>query len=149
MSVQVLVACFDAEKRASLADILIQCGLDPFVATDLDGVRSILAQTHIHVVFCEVDLFPGGFREVLRLARTEPATSVVVCSLLGDLDEYLGAMQLGAFDFIAPPYRRAEVESIVNSVRRDCLPKETRGTLLYFQAGAFPLTKSQPKAGRV
>jgi two-component system response regulator PilR (NtrC family) len=118
-------------------EILAQCGLEPVIAADTSEVRAVFAQRPVHLAFCEEGLPEGGFREVLRLAKTTGSgVAIVVCSLLGELDQYLEAMQLGAFDFIAPPYRRDEVESIVKSVRRNYASKPMGGTRPYFQANA-------------
>jgi DNA-binding NtrC family response regulator len=134
---QVLVACSNSQRRSALVDILAQFGLQPIVAADMNEVRTICAQQPLHLVFCEDGLPEGGFRELLRLAKASGSeVAVVVCSLLGELDQYLEAMQLGAFDFIAPPYRRGEVEFIVDSVRKNYLLKRMGGTHPYIQAGA-------------
>lgn len=134
---QVLVACSDPGRRSVLVDILSQLGLEPVIAADMNGVRTLFAQRPLHLVLCEDGLPQGGFRELLRLAKaTGSEVAVVVCSLLGELDQYLEAMQLGAFDFIAPPYRRGEVEFIVNSVRKNYLLKRMGGTHPCIQAGA-------------
>lgn len=125
---RVLVACSDLERRAALNAILAECGLEPATAAHMEELRTVLARGPVHVVFCEDCLPNGGFREVLRLTKATGAKAmVVVCSLLGELDEYLDAMELGAFDFIAPPYRRTEVESIVNSVQQNFAPERMRG----------------------
>jgi DNA-binding NtrC family response regulator len=134
---QVLVVCSDPGRRSALVDLLAQFGLEPVVAADMNEVRAVFAQRPPHLVFCEEGLPEGGFREVLCLAKaTGSEVAVVVCSLLGELDQYLEAMQLGAFDFIAPPYRRGEVEFIVNSVRQNYLLKRVGGIRPYMQAGA-------------
>jgi DNA-binding NtrC family response regulator len=131
---QVLVACSDPDRRSALVDILAQLGLEPVIATDMGEVRTIFAERPLHLLFCEDGLPQGGFRELLRLAKaTGSQFAVVVCSLLGELDQYLEAMQLGAFDFIAPPYRRGEVEFIVDSVRKNYLLKRMGGTHPYVQ----------------
>lgn len=133
----VLVANSDTGKRTALVDILAQCGLESMTVTNVDEVRTALSQQAVHLVFCEDALPEGGFREVLRLAQaTGSGVPLVVSSLLGELEEYLEAMQLGAFDFIAPPYRPSEVESIVNSVRQNYSSKRMGGTHFNIQAGA-------------
>jgi DNA-binding NtrC family response regulator len=133
---QVLVACSDVERRTALVGVLTQCGLEPLTAENVSEVRAVLTQRPVHVVFCEDELPYGGFREVLRLMKaTGSEVPLVVSSLLGELDQYLEAMQLGAFDFIAPPYSRTEVESIVNSVRQNYLSKQVGGTQLGVQTG--------------
>jgi len=136
---QVLVACADIERRASLVDVLSQCDVTPSTAASVSEVRTALRQRSVHLVFCEDGLPQGGFREVLGLTKaTGAGVPLVVSSPLGDLNEYMEAMQLGAFDFIAPPYRRVEVESIVNSVREIHLSKRMGGTRRNIQAGAVP-----------
>ncbi len=133
----ILVANSDAGKRSALVHILAQCGLESTTVTSVDEVGAALAQQDVHLVFCEDVLPEGGFREVLRLAQaTGSAVPLVVSSLLGEMEEYLEAMQLGAFDFIAPPYRHSELESIVNSARQHYLSKCMGGTHCNFQAGA-------------
>jgi DNA-binding NtrC family response regulator len=73
----------------------------------MNEARMICAQQPLHLVFCEGGLPGGVFREVLRNPKsTGSGVPLVVCSLLGELDEYLEAMQLGRFDLIAHPYRR-------------------------------------------
>lgn len=134
---QVLVACSHVQKRSALVAILVECGLKATTAANFREVRAVLTQNQVHLVFCEDDLPGGGFRGVLRLTKAiGSGAPVVVCSLLSDLDEYLEAMGLGAFDFIAPPYRGAEVESIVNSVRQTYLSRAMGGNRLHTPAGA-------------
>ena len=67
------------------------------------------------MVFCEGRLRDGSFRDLLRAAEVaEARLPVVVASRLAETDEYLEAMRLGAFDFVARPYLQSEVESIVH-----------------------------------
>jgi two-component system, response regulator, stage 0 sporulation protein F len=137
---QVLVACSNPGRSIALVDILTQLGLEPVIAGDINEVRTIVARPPLHLVFCEEELPEGGFRGVLRLIKaTGSEVAVVVFSLLGELDQYLEAMQQGAFDFIAPPYRRGEVELIVNSVRKNYLLKRMGGTHSYIQAATVCL----------
>jgi DNA-binding NtrC family response regulator len=138
--IQALVACSDAKKQAALLNLLVQSGLDPMVASNVDEVRAVLEQRPVHVVFCEDNLPEGGFREVLRLTKaTGLGTQVVVASLLGELEEYLAAMQLGAFDFIAPPYRGADVIAIVDSVGQQFVTQVNGDqTMYYVYAGEAP-----------
>jgi DNA-binding NtrC family response regulator len=135
---QVVVASSVREQRNSLAKIIGQLGLQPITAEDVSAVRAILARQSVHLLFCQDDLPGGGFRETLRLARRNGSGAIlVVCSLLGEVDQYLNAMDLGAFDFIAPPYRSSEVETIVDRVRKD----RTEGTRSHIQAGGMSQEK--------
>ena len=114
--IQVLVVGSDVANRTALVDILEECGLEPVIASNVEETGNILARRPAHVVFCEDILPDGSFREILRLVKTtQPEIQVVVSSKLGDVEEYIEAMNLGAFDFIAPPYRGNDVVSVVDS----------------------------------
>lgn len=114
--IQVVVASSNAGTKEPLAKILGEFGLASLVASNVSEFRNILLQRTVHVVFCDESLPGGGFREVLGLVKTtKPQVQVVVSSQLGELKEYLEAMNLGAFDFIAPPYRVADILSIIDS----------------------------------
>jgi DNA-binding NtrC family response regulator len=113
--IQVLVVGADVGKRTALVDILEECGLEPMIASNVKETRQILARRLMHVVFCEDSLPDGGFREILCLVKANrPEIQVVLSSMLGDVDEYIEAMNLGAFNFIAPPYRSTEIVSVVD-----------------------------------
>jgi two-component system response regulator (stage 0 sporulation protein F) len=126
----VLVACKDYESRCALASILADFALDLVFASSVDQARAILLGQPIRLVLCEDTLPDGSFRDVLHtLKLAGSGTPLVVCSLLGEIDEYLEAMESGAFDFIAPPFRPTELESIVNSALNEYSPERKKRPL--------------------
>ena len=134
--IQVLVVGSDVGNRTALVEILEECGLEPVTASNVEEAGNILARRPTHVVFCEDTLSDGGFREILRLVKaTRPESQVVVASKLGDVDEYIEAMNLGAFDFIAPPYRDADVISVIDSACDRYRLKRKDESFLYIQTG--------------
>ncbi len=76
----------------------------------------MLADQRIDLIFCATQLNDGSFREVLRAMEFDQSRlPVVVFSRVGEPEEYLEAMRLGAFDFIAPPYRCSDLDWIVSN----------------------------------
>ena len=137
--IQVLVVGSDVENRTALVDILEECGLEPVIASNVEETGNILARRPAHVVFCEDNLSDGSFREILRLVKTtRPEIQVVVSSKLGDVEEYIEAMNLGAFDFIAPPYRDTDVVSVVDSACDRYRLKRKDESFLYIRTGELP-----------
>jgi len=109
----VLLACSDAESRNALRTFLVSPGVAIQEAKDVIEAEVHLSSA-VSLVLCEDCLPKGGYRELLRkiqLARLE--VPLVVSSATGGTEQYLEAMQLGADDYIIPPYRRELVESIV------------------------------------
>jgi DNA-binding NtrC family response regulator len=132
---KVVVICPDSLERRTLLDLLVQCGVELIVSPTVAEADSELRREACDLIFCEHKLPDGNFRDVLRsLELNGFALPVVVCSRSGEIAEYLEAMQFGAFDFIAAPYRRSELEWIVrNAIRRlstnKKLPLATPGVL--------------------
>lgn len=119
-SADILVACFDPAERKALLGLLRGQGCEPALFATVGEVRRMVAQQRAALIICEAQLEDGSFRDVLEtVARAGAKTPVVVVSRTGDTAEYLEAMQSGAFDFLAYPFRPAEVEWIVsNALRR-------------------------------
>jgi len=92
-----------------------QCGLKPEIATSTRDAVSLLGSEAVCVAFCQDDLPGDGFKAVLKVAK-RVAVPVVVSSRLADPQRYLEAMELGAFDFICPPYYNAEVRALASAV---------------------------------
>lgn len=112
---QILVACSDPESRQALLGVLVQCGLEPVFFSTVREARAFLSRQRVPLVVCAANLIDGTFRDILHLAEeSEVKFPVVVASRRDDTDEYLEAMQLGAYDFIACPFRQSEVEWIVS-----------------------------------
>ncbi len=111
---RVLVALRDPEARNAFSRVMPTPAIEPVFASSVGETRRILQRESIALVICEDQLGDGSFREVLRDAAMQRGpVPVVVASHMDDQAEYLEAMGLGAFDFIAAPYRRAEVRWII------------------------------------
>ena len=130
-SIQVLVTGRDAGKRTALLNMLEEYGLEPIIASSVEETRQILERRPMQVVFCEDRLPDGGFREILCLIKANrPEVQVVVSSMLEDVHEHIEAMNLGAFDFIASPYRSSEIISVVDGAyKRYRLKRKDEGAL--------------------
>jgi CheY-like chemotaxis protein len=134
MNLEVLVASSDADNRSVLVDILGRSGAKSLIAGNVDEVQRILAELSIDLVFCDDVLPGGGFQYVLLLAKTiGGGVPLVLSSLLGDLGRYLEAIELGVFDFIAPPFGAADVNSIIARIGQNSLSsRPAEGTRLPF-----------------
>jgi DNA-binding NtrC family response regulator len=113
---QAIVACADPEIQQLLVRVLDEFGLQPVVSTTLDEAKTLLTHEEAAMAFSQTRFRKGTFREVLRAADgQESRVPVIVCSEFYDRDLYIEAMSLGAFDYLAFPYRREEVEWVVNN----------------------------------
>ena len=82
----------------------------------LDDAKSLLKREETVMAFVQPKFSNGSVQEVLRAADgPRSRVPVIVCSGFYDRDLYIQAMSLGAFDCLAFPYRREEVEWVVNN----------------------------------
>ncbi|MGH9398078.1 MAG: response regulator [Terriglobia bacterium] len=116
---QALVAVPDASVRNALANALETKGVEALFASTLGEARTILKREAVAVVFCQNRLEDGGFEDVLpENARLTPKIPIVVCSPSDDSGVYMDVMSRGAFDFIAFPYSRHEIEWVLSCALR-------------------------------
>ena len=113
---RVLLAFPDTQSSKELKTALVQIGLDPITTSSAEEALEQVKADEPAVVFCSSELPGSSFREFFRALRmVNRDVPVVVASRLGDWDEYLEAMGLGAFDCIAPPFERRSVEWVARN----------------------------------
>lgn len=114
--IQAIIACGDPEIQQLLISVLSEFGLRPELSRTLDDAEALLVQEETAMVFSQPRFKEGSFREVLRAADGPGSrVPVIVCSEFYDKDLYIEAMALGAFDYLAFPYRREEVAWVVKN----------------------------------
>jgi DNA-binding NtrC family response regulator len=123
-----LLAMSDPASVEALCDALAGTGLDLEFCSTLSDLRATLGREKASVVFCQARLPDGTFRDLFKLSN--PGSSeipVVICTDFFDKTTYLEAMSLGAYDYMAFPYRRPEVEWIMGNVLRKVpVPRQHR-----------------------
>ena len=114
----ILVVSCDVDHRRALEDILGTQGWGTVSAADITECRHALVENRVWLIFCEQELPDGKYDDVLTIVDTlNENVPVVVTSRLADWDEYLKALDRGAFDLIASPCEPAEVIRLIEQAR--------------------------------
>ncbi len=115
----VLLATVDSQIRQTMGELLEGYTINTIWATGIEEVRSALGQQDIMACFCGFWLVDGTYRDVVRhLKRTcAEIPMVIVCApeCPQEYRDYLAALNIRAFDFICHPYRRIDLERILDS----------------------------------
>jgi len=111
-----LVISAAEENRAALSAVLAPAGIVLTQCSSIAEARQHIRGDAFNVVFCD-DCLPDGdlavvVHEVDRLRNPIP---VIAMSRTGEWDEFLEALRIGAFDYLALPPRRDEVERVLAS----------------------------------
>ena len=119
-SIPILVVSSESKNRFALMEILDREGWKTICTCTARECKAVFQNHNIHVVFCERGLSDGTYRDVLAMTRSQGrSVCLVVTSRLADWDEYLEALNDGAFDLIASPSQTADVVRVLNQAHRE------------------------------
>ncbi len=87
--------------------------MEPICCSGIQEALSLLPQTAPFLIFCEDRVPDGTYKDLLREIGKSTRARLVVISPNAELDDnYNEAIALGAFDMIASPSRRSDVQWI-------------------------------------
>lgn len=119
MESQILVAHANPQALRPLLQILADCKCVLLTAHTVTEAQHLLGSQVVRAAFCESHLPEGGCAELLRWCKHAGITTPLIASpSTANESEYIELMAKGAFDYIVPPYRRADVELLLR--RREC-----------------------------
>lgn len=107
----VLIVCGDSGCSGAVAAVVRKRGLDAICCPNLTEARLLLSGRRFSLVLSSDVLPDGEIQSIIRLAGTTP---VIVFSRRAEWDDYLDALNLGAFDCIACPPNSAAAERIID-----------------------------------
>jgi DNA-binding NtrC family response regulator len=111
---RVLVVDDDADMSAMLARHLESEGMAVVAATGGRAALKALASQEFDVVVTDLVMDDIGGLEVLAAAgRGRPAPRVILMTAFGTLETAIEAMRRGAYDYLAKPFKLAEVTATV------------------------------------
>jgi DNA-binding NtrC family response regulator len=115
----VLVATAEPTIGASMRDLLQGYPIRTIWARGVNEVRLALAKESVLACFCGFWLIDGTYRDVVRHLKRQPIEipAIVVCepSCPQEYRDYLAALNLRAFDFLCHPYRKMDLERILEA----------------------------------
>ena len=109
-----------SENRDLVTSALSHWAIDPVCCSGVAEAVRLLPDAHPSLIFCEEVLADGTYRDVLRELSKSAKTRLVVISPATDRDDtYNEAINLGAFDMIASPCLRSDVQWIAIRAMQD------------------------------
>lgn len=96
-----------------------------------EAVQELVGRRVASVIFTDVRLPDGDWRQVLHLARhASVPIEVILVSRIVDVRLYLDALEAGAFDFVVPPFSAADLDYIIVNAFYSCLKQRPIEPLL-------------------
>ena len=115
----VLLATTDPVISYSMGALLEMYPVRTLWAKSVGEARALLAKENVSACFCGFWLVDGTYREVVRLLKQQPVEvpAIIVCepACPNEYRDYLAALNIRAFDFICHPYRKTDLERILQA----------------------------------
>jgi len=112
--IKVLVAEDEPHLSAVLAQFLIERGCDVLTCADGRAALDALRAESFDVALLDILMPAMDGLEVLRAVREDPSPpEVIIITGNASIDSAIGAMKLGAYDYLTKPYRMAEIDVLV------------------------------------
>lgn len=138
-SFRLLVAAGDDSLRRNLASSLVAAGFHPEEATGAEETLEAVRQRRFDLVLLSFDLpEAGGLETCRRLRGLMPDLGIVMLRHSGSPEDDLRALDAGADDCIAAPFRFREIVARVSSVLRRLRSAPAQGSDL-LRAGELEL----------
>ncbi len=128
MQTRILVVDDEQSMREFLAILLEREGYYVAQAENADVALKLLESDTYDLVVSDVSM-PGlnGMALLERIKTTTPETAVLMITAYTTAEQAVEAMKLGAYDYIAKPFKVEEVKVLVkNALEKSSLQKENR-----------------------
>jgi two-component system response regulator HydG len=110
----ILIADDEPEIREALARILKRQGLQVQFAADGREALDLIQTTPVDVLLADLRMPRMTGLELLKATKTiKPDIEVIILTGYGSVEDAVGAIKTGAYDFITKPPRKALIEQVV------------------------------------
>ncbi len=114
---RVLVVDDEENARVALSKILAHDGYD--VSSARNGLEALnyLRCKDVELIITDLNMPEmNGLMFLRELNRIRPASKVIMVTAYGEVESYLEAMTLGAFEYINKPVKYDELKKIINKI---------------------------------
>jgi two-component system KDP operon response regulator KdpE len=140
---RVLVVDDDAQILRALRTSLRAHGYDVVVASDGESALSTAATAGADVIVLDLGLPDMDGTEVIKRLRAWSEVPVIILSVRDSQEEKVGALDLGADDYLTKPFGIEELLARMRAVQRRTRPDDGAAGTLRFGALTLDLVREQ------
>ncbi len=114
---RILVVDDEENAREALSKILIHDGFD--VSSVPNGLEALnfLRSRDVELIITDINMPEmNGLAFLRELSRSRPDTNVIMLTAYGEVESYLEAMSLGAFEYINKPVKYDELKKVIRKI---------------------------------
>lgn len=114
---RILVVDDEENARVALSKILAHEGYD--VSSAGNGVEALnyLRSKDVELIITDLNMPEmNGLMFLRELNRSHPSSNVIMITAYGEVESYLEAMTLGAFEYINKPVKYEDLKKVINKI---------------------------------
>ncbi len=114
---RILVVDDEENARIALSKILAREGYD--VASAGNGYEALnyLRGREVELIITDINMPEmNGMAFLRELNRSHPASNVIMITAYGEVESYIEALNLGAYEYINKPVKLDELNRIINKI---------------------------------
>ncbi|MEQ8274109.1 MAG: response regulator transcription factor [Deltaproteobacteria bacterium] len=141
---RILVVEDDEAVREGLVDAMDFEGYQTFEAGTFEDANRAAVSTDVDLVLLDLVLPGGSGLDVLKTIRsTRPTLPVIILTALGQEDDRVTGLKLGADDYVLKPFSLKELVARVEAVLRRSAERPTDVAEVTFPGGTADLAKNE------
>lgn len=116
-SKRILVVDDEENARIALSKILAHEGYD--VSSAANGLEALnfLRSREVELIITDINMPEmNGLAFLRELNRSYPKSNVIMITAYGEVESYLEAMNLGAFEYINKPLKYEDLKKVINKI---------------------------------
>lgn len=114
---RILVVDDEENARVALSKILTNEGYEVSSAGNGNEALDLLRNRDVELIITDINMPEmNGLTFLRELNRSHPHSNVIMITAYGEVESYLEAMDLGAFEYINKPVRYEDLQKVINKV---------------------------------
>ncbi len=114
---RILVVDDEENARVALSKILTHEGYEVSSAENGLAALNFLRSRDVELIITDLNMPEmNGLMFLRELNRNHPASNVIMITAYGEVESYLEAMSLGAFEYINKPLKYDDLKKVINKI---------------------------------
>ncbi len=114
---KILVVDDEENARIGLTKLLSQEGYEVDSVADGYEALEFLGENRVNLVISDINMpRMNGLAFLHELNRQYPSTNVIMITAFGEVESYLQAMSLGAFEYLHKPVKLDELKAVMEKI---------------------------------
>lgn len=114
---RILIVDDEENARVALSKILTHEGYEVSSAGNGLEALNFLQNSDVELIITDINMPEmNGLTFLRELSRRHPQSNVIMITAYGEVESYLEAMDLGAFEYINKPVKYDDLRKVINKI---------------------------------